>query len=181
MGGRGVITATRVAEAINLAKQDLPGAIVTDLRLPGLSGLHLIEWVRAQSWDMPVFVFTGLDSPRIAAQCGRIGATDYFIKCRDNDALLQALLGPAQPLPVKFESDVLKHVETSEEDRRRHVLGVVELCNGNVSEAARMLGVPRPTLQRWLREYGVAPNVRQSAHLARCPPAGRCASRSGTA
>lgn len=156
-----VITATRVAEAKQLAEQDPPGIIVTDLRLPGHSGLELIEWVTARAWKVPVpvYVFTGVDCPRLAARCGRIGATDYFVKCRDNDALMGVLLGPRAPLSVKFESDVLKHVVTSDDDRRWHVLGVAELCNGNVSEAARLLAVPRPTLQRWLRDYGVGPSL----------------------
>jgi two-component system, response regulator RegA len=155
--GRHVVTATRVPEAKQLAEQRMPGAIVTDLRIPGHSGLHLIEWVRSRQWSMPVFVFTGLDSPRLAALCGRFGATDYFVKSQDTHALLQALLGPREPLCATFESDILKHVVTSEADRRAHVLGIAEICNGNVSEAARLLDVPRPTLQRWLRDYGVGP------------------------
>jgi two-component system response regulator RegA len=159
--GRRVLTAARVADGKQLAEQESPAVIVTDLRLPGESGLELIEWVRARSRDLPLYVFTGVDCPRLAAQCGRLGANDYFLKCRDDDALMRVLIEPGEQLSVKSESDVLKHVVTSESERRWHVLGVAELCNGNVSEAARLLAVPRPTLQRWLRDYGVAPSVRR--------------------
>jgi two-component system, response regulator RegA len=159
--GRRVLTAARVADGKQLVEQESPAVVVTDLRLPGESGLELIEWLRARSRDLPVYVFTGVDCPRLAAQCGRLGATDYFLKCRDDEVLMRVLFGPNEPLSVKSESDVLKHVVTSESERRWHVLGVAELCNGNVSEAARLLAVPRPTLQRWLRDYGVAPVIRR--------------------
>ena len=47
-------------------------------------------------------------------------------------------------------------IETLEEVERRHVLRAVELCAGNLAEAARRLGVGRSTLYRKLESWGVA-------------------------
>lgn len=149
------ITTTRVAEAKRLVEQEAPAAVVTDLRLPGHCGPDFIEWMRGRAPITPLYVYTGIDCSRLAALCGRLGANDYFVKGRDTRRLLSALRGMHEPLSARLEPEILKCIVTSEDQRRSHVLGVLELCNGNVSETARLLAVPRPTLQRWLRAYAV--------------------------
>jgi len=44
---------------------------------------------------------------------------------------------------------------TLDEVRRRHVVKILEACNGNRSEAAKILGVDRKTLYRRLRRWGI--------------------------
>src|SRR5262245_46324334 len=74
--GHRVLTAGCVREAKDLAEQEIPRVVVTDLRFPDLSGIHLVEWLRSRRRDLPIFVFTGMDSCRLASLCAQQGATD---------------------------------------------------------------------------------------------------------
>jgi two-component system response regulator RegA len=157
--GRGheVVTANRIAEAKAVASQIQPGVVITDLRFSAQSGLDLLEWIKTRWREVPVFIYTGLESWRLAALCGRLGASDYFVKLRDDDAMHRAIDGTVEFIRAGDPGDLGKHVASSDAAQRTHVLAVLELCNGNISETARLLDVARPTLQRWLREYGIAP------------------------
>ncbi|MDP3513780.1 MAG: helix-turn-helix domain-containing protein, partial [Sulfuritalea sp.] len=55
----------------------------------------------------------------------------------------------AAPTPEQSGEDSLAVIE------RRHILGVLETCRGNKSEAARRLGVSRKTLERKCVAWGV--------------------------
>ncbi len=98
-----VLTTTRVAEAKCFVDEAVPEVVITDLKLPEQSGFHLIEWIRARLPTLPVYVFTGLDSWRIAVRCGRLGATDYFVKARDTSALIRTVGGRPDPAATMLE------------------------------------------------------------------------------
>lgn len=100
---RHVLTTTRVAEAKSFVDEAQPEVVITDLKLPEQSGFHFIGWIRARLPALPVYVFTGVDSWRIAVRCGRLGATDYFVKTRDTSALIRTVGGTPDPAAAILE------------------------------------------------------------------------------
>jgi DNA-binding NtrC family response regulator len=71
--------------------KDLPDAIVTDVRMPGLNGIKLLESVRARGWEIPVVVISAFGDDSVRKQATALGASAYFEKPLDIEAL-RALL-----------------------------------------------------------------------------------------
>jgi len=84
-----VVEADNVEAARGLAlTQDV---IVTDLSMPGESGLDLLAWVRSHCSDVAVLLLTARGSERIAVQAMKQGAWDYLCKPFDNDELSRSV------------------------------------------------------------------------------------------
>jgi DNA-binding NtrC family response regulator len=79
-GGHEVVVTTEGARALELMAADLPDLVVTDLRMPGLDGLQLLEELRSRRLEVPVIVLTGYASVDSAVQAMRKGAVDYLAK-----------------------------------------------------------------------------------------------------
>jgi len=65
--------------------------VLTDLKLPGESGLGLIRKIRSGGADTPIVVLTGFGTIASAVECVRAGANDYILKPADPDSLEVAL------------------------------------------------------------------------------------------
>jgi FixJ family two-component response regulator len=65
--------------------------IVSDIRLPAMSGLDLISELRARGACPPVILITGHDSPAMRNEAGRRGAAAYLPKPFERCALLAAI------------------------------------------------------------------------------------------
>ncbi|WP_096704861.1 response regulator [Magnetospirillum sp. 15-1] len=66
-----------------------PGCLVVDQRMPGMSGLELLEWMSAQAQPLPVIVITGHGDVPIAVNAFRSGALDFLEKPFADEYLLQ--------------------------------------------------------------------------------------------
>ena len=70
-----------VAEAVrDLLHPEFPGVIVTDVRLPGMDGLALLEQAMRIDPKLPVVVMTGHGDISMAVEAMRIGAYDFIEK-----------------------------------------------------------------------------------------------------
>ena len=66
--------------ALTLARELLPDLVITDLQMPGLSGLDLIRRLRADRLSLPTILITGEGSEGVAIEALRAGAADYLTK-----------------------------------------------------------------------------------------------------
>ena len=155
LGSRGfeVITATNFDEARALTRRHNPRYCVLDLKLGEENGLRLIPELHALVPDLRVLLLTGYASIATAVEAIKRGAHDYLAKPVDADAVVRALLdgdndsddsdppdAPEQPL-------ALRRLEWE------HIQRVLTDAGGNVSEAARRLGLHRKSLQRKLQKH----------------------------
>lgn len=87
LGERGhtVLTASGGAEA--LGKLEEADAVITDLSMPGMSGLELLAKITARDPGLPVVLLTAHGSERVAVEAMRHGAYDYLSKPFDIDEL----------------------------------------------------------------------------------------------
>lgn len=152
MRGRGfqVQIAHEVGAALEKAQACVPQYAVVDLKMPGLSGLHLVAQLKALNADIRVVVLTGYASIATAVEAVKLGATHYLSKPADVDEILLALHEPTGnvELPVGQISSV-KRLEWE------HIQRVLSECEGNISKAARRLNMHRRTLQRKLAKRPV--------------------------
>jgi CheY-like chemotaxis protein len=78
-------------EALDLMQTAPPDAVVTDLVMPGVDGLQLVETIRRDFDRIPVIVVTGQGSEDLASQALRKGAASYVPKSKLADGLLETV------------------------------------------------------------------------------------------
>ncbi len=137
--------AQSVAEGRRIATARPPAYAVVDLRLEDGNGLDVVEALRARRPDSRVVVLTGYGAIATAVAAVKIGATDYLSKPADANEITDALLAEGGDLPPPPENPM-----SADRVRWEHIQRIYELCDRNVSETARRLGMHRRTLQRIL-------------------------------
>jgi two-component system response regulator FixJ len=67
------------------------GCVITDVRMPDMSGIDLLRQMRAQQVAVPVIVITGHGDIPLAVEAMKIGAVDFFEKPFDDEVLISAV------------------------------------------------------------------------------------------
>ncbi|MFE8602791.1 response regulator transcription factor [Archangium violaceum] len=145
-----VSTAGSYDEALALATKDSPELAVVDLKMPGRGGLELVRALHALDASTRIIVLTGYGSIATAVEAVKLGAFNYLPKPADvDDLLLSFTRGPGEAAQVTedFQPPTLARAEWE------HIQRVLTDCGGNISEAARRLGLHRRSLQRKLQKY----------------------------
>ncbi len=77
-------------EAVSaLDKNRLPDCILSDLKMPGMNGLQLLELIRKRSLDIPFVVLTGFGTIESAVKAIKLGAEDFLTKPFQKDEVLK--------------------------------------------------------------------------------------------
>jgi two-component system, response regulator RegA len=143
------------ASASRLLRGQQVDAVVTDLKMPGGSGLDLVREVNSNYPAVRVVVLTGYGTIATAVEAMRLGAVDYLVKPCNADQLL-AVFDDAQ------RERHAAGKEVSEDDaavpslarlEREHIERVLVECGGNISKTAKLLGIHRRTLQYKLAKF----------------------------
>jgi two-component system response regulator RegA len=151
--GYDVCVAGDPAAAVRLAETESPELALLDLRMPGGSGLELVRDLVRIDPQTNVVVLTGYGSIATALEAVRLGATHYLSKPADVDEILAAFARKhASRDEVRLVPDEVPSLARTEWE---HIHRVLTDVGGNVSQAARLLGVHRRSLQRKLAKYPV--------------------------
>jgi two-component system response regulator RegA len=117
--------------------------------MPGKSGLELVKELKALDPATKIVVLTGYGSIATALEAVKLGATHYLQKPADADEVLAAFSQGGQPLDLHAELKAPSLARAEWE----HINRVLGDCSGNISEAARRLGLHRRSLQRKLNKH----------------------------
>jgi two-component system, LuxR family, response regulator FixJ len=152
------------------------GAIVLDVRMPGTSGLTVLDTLVAQGVDQPIIMLTGHGTVDMCRRAFKSGAAEFLEKPVDDEALLEAL-----------QAAVRKHVKSREHlaadrqarerhahlsQREREVLGLIVagLTNKEIGRSLalspRTVETHRANLFAKLEATSLAQLIRQYAALA---------------
>jgi two-component system response regulator RegA len=148
-----VASALSVEQARQQMAKKRPDCAVIDLRIGSDSGLTLVRELAALSPPARSVVLTGYGSIATAVEAIKLGAVQYLTKPVEVDEILTALqhttaprraAESAQPRPLSVRRAEWEHIQR-----------VLANHDGNISAAARALGIHRRTLQRKLRKRPV--------------------------
>ncbi len=134
-------------DALAIAAAESPEFAVVDLKMPGSFGLDVARALLAIDGTTRVLILTGYGSIATAVESVRLGAIDYLTKPADLDQILAALEGTSGSSTresAEFAVPSLARVEWE------HIQRVLHDCGGNISQASRLLGIHRRSLQRKL-------------------------------
>lgn len=140
--------AASAAEAERLA-EEAPEYAVIDLRIGDESGLTVIKSLLAKDPATRVVMLTGYGSIATAVEAMRLGAVHYLTKPADADEILTALRRGESGAKPAVPDEPLSLARAEWE----HINSVLVSVSGNISEAARRLGLHRRSLQRKLAKY----------------------------
>ncbi|MCB9507228.1 MAG: response regulator [Myxococcales bacterium] len=148
-----VRVATTGEEALASVRDDPPELAVVDLRMPGEWGLHVVRQLLDESPETRVVVLTAYGSIATALEALRLGAVNFLQKPVSVDELLRAFNGPGDAVAVDAEPHF--EVPSLAKAEWEHINRVLTECDGNIRQAARLLGLHRRTLQRKLAKFPV--------------------------
>lgn len=107
-----------------------PGCIITDIRMPGLSGLELVQRLKDMKIDLPVIVITGHGDVALAVEAMKAGVMDFLEKPFSDDNLLASVKDAlarmqATPAPDQERVEAQKRLEGLSPRERDVLMGVV--------------------------------------------------------
>ena len=143
-------------DALRQARDETPEYVVVDLRMPGISGLDVVREMKALDPTTVVVVLTGYGSIATAVEAVRLGAAHYLTKPADVDDIVAAFGRADSPAGTPAPSAEDRSVPSLARVEWEHINRVLSDCGGNVSKAARLLGIHRRSLQRKLAKYPVS-------------------------
>lgn len=107
------------------------GCLLTDVRMPGLTGLELVRELKNRGIDLPVIVMTGHGDIPLAVEAMKAGVVDFIEKPFSDDVLITAIQAAFERLKDDVEPDASRLAAQARlaqlSPRERDVLaGVVE-------------------------------------------------------
>ena len=133
--------------ALALAEAERPDGVLLDLRLGESSGLRYIAALRTLSEEMVIVLLTGYASVATAVEAIKRGADDYLPKPSSVAAIERAL---SREKSQDLEPEPPEHMTPLRRVEWEHIQQALATTGGNVSAAARLLGLHRRSLQRKL-------------------------------
>ena len=144
-------TAASGEEALRILETHRIDAVISDLQMPGMSGMELLAKVRQSYPQMVFLVVTGVDDIRIGVEAMRKGADDYLVKPLQVDAnIVSASLTRAWRV---------KRLEHEVEDYRHHLEEIVAEQTQQLREALRQI---ERSYDHTLEVLGAAIDLRDS-------------------
>ena len=140
-------------EAMRIAEEASPDLAVVDLRLPGEGGLDIVRGLHKLDETTCIIMLTGYGSIATALSATKLGASHYLSKPADADQILsvyQRMISKDSPAPT---TSAAMSVPTLARVEWEHIHRVLTDCEGNISQAAKLLGLHRRSLQRKLSKY----------------------------
>jgi len=141
-------------EALKVARDHSPDLVLVDLRMPGKAGLDVVQELREIDSSVTIIVLTGYGSIPTAISAMKRGADHYLSKPADADQILAVYQSlQSRPGGEPRTSEVPGSVPSLGRVEWEHMQRVIADCGGNISQAARLLGIHRRSLQRKLAKY----------------------------
>ena len=122
-----------------------------DIRLPGMSGIDVLQEIWLHHVDIPTIMITGVNDVDTSVQAMKLGASDYIVKPIDLDRLAASIetalkAKRAAPKTSPEMESIARGVEARLDPSFSHWRAVTQ----STTEIARRLGVAEKEIQQWV-------------------------------
>jgi PAS domain S-box-containing protein len=122
--GYDVLTAHSGAEGLAVFEKEKPEIIITDIKMPGMDGIEVLEKIKALEPNAEVIIITGHGDIDNAIEALKFGASDYINKPVRDEALSIALQRATEKLEIKqqlkeYTADLENKIERATRELRR--------------------------------------------------------------
>jgi two-component system response regulator RegA len=137
--------------ALSAAQELSPDLAIIDLRLSDASGLEIVPALRSLDETTCIIMLTGYGSIATALTATKLGADHFLNKPADADQILSVYekITAGADGPLTGSQGAIPSLARVEWE---HIQRVLTDCGGNVSQAAKLLGLHRRSLQRKLNK-----------------------------
>ncbi|MCS7023238.1 MAG: sigma-54 dependent transcriptional regulator [Bryobacteraceae bacterium] len=135
-GGYDAVTAADGAAALDILARQPQDLVITDLKMPGMSGMELLRRIKDEYPEVIVIVVTAFGTIQSAVEAMRLGAYDYIIKPLNNEALQMVVSRALEHHRLKEEVSSLRQAI----DRKygfEHIIGRSKNLLMTLDDAAR--------------------------------------------
>jgi signal transduction histidine kinase len=122
--GYKVFTAKGGEEALDMFRKIRPPIVLTDIKMPGMDGIDLLQRIKDESPDTEVIMITGHGDMELAIQSLKFDATDFITKPINEDILEIALKRANEKITLKAR--IKEHTENLEQLVREKTKKLVE-------------------------------------------------------
>jgi two-component system response regulator AtoC len=152
--------------------EEPPDVVITDLVMPGLSGIEVTRRLRQSDPHLPILVLTAHADLETAIEALKAGANEYLTKPVNMEELTTLLSRALEEKPLREEAASIQKVR-QEEFSLRAILGEHRLIDEVRAFVGRVAEIPRPTVLL-LGESGTGKNlVARTVHYSSPHSAGR--------
>ena len=106
--GYEVTTVNNGREALEKVKSDSPDVVITDIKMPGMDGIQLLQGIKKHDPQIPVVIMTAYASQQSAIDAVNMGAFQYLIKNAKNDEIKLIVRNALEMRRVRIENQYLK-------------------------------------------------------------------------
>ena len=159
---------------LDAIKQNERGCVITDARMPGMSGLDLLAVMRERRVSMPVIVVTGHGDVHLAVEAMKRGAIDFFEKPLDAGALLASVRSALNDTyPSNAETRIIQKRFATLSKREKEVLA--GLLRGQLNKvmahelglSVRTVEVHRASIMKKMQTKSLPELVKMAQAIAR--------------
>ncbi len=109
------------SHAIECMRKDNYSLVLLDEKMPGMSGIEVLEHIKTEGYSMPVIIITAFGSKELAMRAIKQGAYDFFTKPVDIDVVRTIIQRAIEKYELQSERDTLKR-ESLEKDLRGEII-----------------------------------------------------------
>jgi DNA-binding NtrC family response regulator len=158
--GYRVLQAESGAAALEIIAKERPPAMLSDIRMPNMTGVELVPKALATLPDLAIIMLTAINEPKTAIECLRLGAYDYLIKPLDLEELEVSLQGALRKRQLEIDRRELESWLAREVAERTQTLeertnAIAEIALQALAAAPDWPGATEATA-RLARELGTA-------------------------
>jgi len=161
------------------------GCLITDVRMPGMTGIELLRELKAKACSLPTIVITGHGDVPLAVEAMKVGAIDFIEKPFDDEAILSAIQsafdhGQRKEREEEDRGAIVAKLALLSERERQVLEGLIsghpnKTIAYSLGISPRTVEVYRSNLMTKMQAKSLSELIRM-AILAQIPPANRGAS-----
>lgn len=151
-----LISCTESRKAMEILDEGQYDCVLLDLHMHGMDGTELLPIIKHKFADLPVIIVSGFVDSSNHRYYTSLGAFEVLAKPFSRDQLLDALrraVGSTETIPLMLDS--LSLSEARDRVYRKLIVTALRRADWNQVRAAKLLGVSRHCLMRWLKKLQI--------------------------